>query len=298
MTFKQWLKFIEIQSLVASALPLILGNLYAVKTYHLIHPTYAIVFALVAFALQMAVNVWNNLSDFQRATSDEWKNGVNNIIGEAGITPVQGWGTLFGLVAFVAIGGIWLVTVTGLPLLFMGIIGFVIAYWYAGTPVPLSRTPFGELASGLTMGYLIFLAATYVNIAPTFNFTLLWHAIFASAVAWFAIGNIMLANNLGDFEEDVAEGRHTLAFYLGKATTLKLFGWIYDAGYVMVIISVLLGILPWTALIAILSYPIVHRNVRKFQANPAKNPNFILAIKNAVVISIFLAIGLGLGLIF
>src|SRR5699024_11780634 len=53
---------------------------------------------------------------------------------------------------------------SGWPLLIMGLIGFWVVYWYAGTPLPLSRTPFGELASGLTMGYLIFLSATYVNI--------------------------------------------------------------------------------------------------------------------------------------
>ena len=29
MTLKTWLKFVEIQSLVASVLPLVLGNLYA-----------------------------------------------------------------------------------------------------------------------------------------------------------------------------------------------------------------------------------------------------------------------------
>ena len=192
MTLKTWLKFVEIQSLVASVLPLVLGNLYAAITYQHMNAVLAIVFVIVAFALQMAVNVWNNLQDFKSATSEEWKNGVNNIVGSGGITPRQGWTTLIALVLIVAVGGLWLVSQTGIPLLVMGLIGFVVAYWYAGTPLPLSRTPFGELASGLTMGYLIFLSATYVNVAPTFTTELVLHAIVASAISWFAIGDIML----------------------------------------------------------------------------------------------------------
>lgn len=295
MTLKTWLKFVEIQSLVASALPLILGNLYAANTYHHMNAVPAIVFVIVAFALQMGVNVWNNLQDFKSATSDEWKNGVNNIVGSGGITPREGWTTLIGLVLIVVVGGLWLVTQTGIPLLIMGLIGFAVAYWYAGTPLPLSRTPFGELASGLTMGYLIFLSATYVNVAPVFNGELLLHAIVASAISWFAIGDIMLANNIGDYEEDLAENRHTLVWHLGKERAVKLFGWIYLAGYLMLILSVVLGILPWPALLALVSFPIVRKNSRAFQANPIK-PNFPQAIKNAVVISVTLAIGLVIGL--
>ncbi|MBJ7682117.1 prenyltransferase [Weissella confusa] len=291
MTLKTWLKFVEIQSLVASVLPLVLGNLYAAITYQHMNAVLAIVFVIVAFALQMAVNVWNNLQDFKSATSEEWKNGVNNIVGSGGITPRQGWTTLIALVLIVAVGGLWLVSQTGIPLLVMGLIGFVVAYWYAGTPLPLSRTPFGELASGLTMGYLIFLSATYVNVAPTFTTELVLHAIVASAISWFAIGDIMLANNIGDYEEDLAENRHTLVWYLGKERAVKVFGWIYLAGYIVLILAVILRILPWPALITLVSFPIVMKNTKAFQANPIK-PHFPQAIKNAVVISLTLAIGL------
>lgn len=297
MSIKTWLKFVEIQSLVASVLPLVLGNLYAAITYQEFHTGYAIVFAIVVLSLQMVANVWNNIQDFKSATSDEWKNGVNNIIGKGGISQRQGWITLLVLALIAAVGGLWLATQTGWPLLIMGLIGFWVVYWYAGTRLPLSRTPFGELASGLTMGYLIFLSATYVNIAPTFNGELVFKAIIASAIAWFAIGDIMFANNIGDYDEDVAEGRHTLAWYLGKDRAVKAFGWVYIAGYVMLIIAVVTGILPWLSLVALVSFPIVMKNVKAFQANPIK-PNFPYAIKNAVVISVTLAIGLILALIF
>lgn len=296
MTVKSLLKFVEIQSLVASLLPLILANLYSLNSYHQFNWLLALAFATVAFALQMGVNVWNNLQDFKHAQSDDWKNGVNNIIGSAGITEGQAYLVLSILVFFAGSVGLWLVSQTGWPLLIMGVIGFVVAYWYAGTPWPLSRTPFGELASGLTMGYLIFLAGVYVNVAPSFSLSMALKAMLASAVAWFAIADIMLANNIGDYEEDLAEGRHTLPSYLGKARAVKLFGWIYVMGYGLLIIAVLLRVLPWPALIALLSIPIVYKNTGHFQADPAKGHNFIQAIRNALVISIFLALGLGLAL--
>ncbi|RRG18885.1 prenyltransferase [Weissella viridescens] len=268
-----------------------LGYLYTLNAYDTFNWVNALVFALIAFALQMAVNVWNNLQDYRVASSDTWKNGVNNIVGSAGYTLRQVWLVLLILVGFAGVLGLWLVTQTGWPLLIMGLIGVFVAYWYAGTPLPLSRTPFGELASGLTMGYLIFLAAVYVNVAPLMTWTLIWHAMVASAIAWFAIADIMLANNIGDYEEDMAEGRHTLVAVLGKPAALKLFGGIYVAGYVVLIVAIILRILPWPSLLALLSAPIVFKNVKAFQADPQKK-NFIMAIKNVVVISVTLAIGL------
>lgn len=288
---KNLLKLLEVQSLVAAVLPLMLGFLYTLNVYQQFNGVNALVFALIAFALQMGVNVWNNLQDFRAASSEEWKNGVNNIVGAAGYTVRQVGLVLFILVGFAGIAGLWLVTRTGWPLLIMGLIGFLVAYWYAGTPLPLSRTPFGELASGLTMGYLIFLAAVYVNVAPLLTWTLIWHAMVASAIAWFAIADIMLANNIGDYEEDLAEGRRTLVALLGKPNALRLFGGIYVAGYVVLIIAVVLGILPWASLMALISAPVVFKQVRQFQADPQKK-NFPLAIKNVVLISITLALGL------
>nr|WP_239517509.1 UbiA family prenyltransferase [Weissella uvarum] len=285
------MKLVEIQSLVASALPLLLGYLWTLNEYHQFNGMNAVMFALVAFALQMGVNVWNNLQDYRSAKSEEWKQGVNNIVGAAGYTQKQVWVVLLSLVAFAGVIGLWLVTRTGWPLLVMGLIGFLVAYWYAGTPLPLSRTPFGELASGLTMGYLIFLAAVYVNVAPLLNWTLVWHAMLASAIAWFAIADIMLANNIGDYEEDLAEGRHTLVAHLGKPRALKLFGYVYAAGYLVLLVAVVLNILPWPALLALISIPVVYKNVQRFQADPQKK-NFPLAIKNVVAISVTLGIGL------
>lgn len=292
MTVKDFLKFVEVQSLIASALPLILANLYTATMYHTINPLYAILFALVAFALQMAVNVWNNLQDFRHAVSDDWKNGENNIVGSAGISLKTGMIILLGLTGFAGITGLWLVSQVGLPLLWMGMIGFIVAFWYAGTPLPLSRTPFGELASGLTMGFLIFLAATYINVTPMMDWSVVGNAALASAICWFAIANIMLANNICDYDEDVAEERHTLVWYLGKEKALRLFWIIYVVGYVALVSAVLFNVLPWPALLGLVSVPLVYKNTKAFQADPHKARTFINAIKNAVLISVTVALGL------
>lgn len=292
MSVKDFLKFVEIQSLVASALPLILANLYSATMYNHVNAGPAILFALVAFALQMAVNVWNNLQDFRHAVSDDWKNGENNIVGSAGIGMKTGLIILLGLTAFAGVIGLGLVATVGWPLLWMGIIGFIVAFWYAGTPLPLSRTPFGELASGLTMGFLIFLAATYINVTPLIDLGMIGKAALASAICWFAIANIMLANNICDYDEDVAEERHTLVWYLGKETALKLFWIIYLAGYAALIIAVIFNVLPWPALLGLISMPLVYKNTKAFQADPNKARTFINSIKNAVLLSITVSLGL------
>lgn len=292
MSVKDFLKFVEVQSLVASALPLLLANLYSATMYDHVNGLNAVLFALVAFALQMAVNVWNNVQDFRHAVSDDWKNGENNIVGSAGISVKTGLMILALLTGFAGLIGLYLVAQVGLPLLWMGIIGFIVAFWYAGTPLPLSRTPFGELASGLTMGFLIFLAATYINVTPVMDLQMIGKAALASAICWFAIANIMLANNICDYDEDVAEERHTLVWYLGKEKALKLFWVIYLAGYAALISAVVLNVLPWPALLGLISLPIVYKNTKAFQADPHKARTFINSIKNAVMLSITVSLGL------
>lgn len=296
MSVKDFLKFVEVQSLVASALPLLLANLYSATMYDNVNGLYAMLFALVAFALQMAVNVWNNLQDFRHAVSDDWKNGENNIVGSAGISLKMGMVILLALTGFAGFIGLWLVTQVGLPLLWMGIIGFIVAFWYAGTPLPLSRTPFGELASGLTMGFLIFLAATYINVTPLMDVEMIGKAALASAICWFAIANIMLANNICDYAEDVAEERHTLVWYLVKPKALKLFWLIYLAGYAALILAVVFNVLPVSALLGLVSLPLVYKNTKAFQADPHKGRTFINSIKNAVLLSITVSLGLVIAL--
>ncbi|WP_137606003.1 1,4-dihydroxy-2-naphthoate polyprenyltransferase [Lactiplantibacillus daoliensis] len=300
---KVFLEFVEIKSLIASVLPFVLGSLYAVYNYHQVHLGYLILFFIASSLFHMATNANDNYQDFLHAPRDAANQEFledTNVVGANQISIKQARTLTFGLGGISLILGIWLVTQTGLPLLWMGIYSYAVGYFYAGGPKPISSGPFGEFFSGFTMGFMIFWISVYINtydVAPiTWQSTL--NVLVSAGLAIFAISNIMLANNICDMDEDIALGRHTIVSYFGKPVMLQVFAWSYIVGYICLMVAVWIGVLPKLSLLTLLSVIPVLKNTRQFMHKQVKRETFILAIKNASIICLSFVVFMGLGLIF
>ncbi|KRK26941.1 1,4-dihydroxy-2-naphthoate octaprenyltransferase [Lactiplantibacillus pentosus DSM 20314] len=150
------------------------------------------------------------------------------------------------------------------------------------------------------MGFMIFWIAVFINtydVAPlSWSSTL--GVLIASGLAIFAISNIMLANNICDMDEDIALGRHTILYYLGKPVMLQVFAWSYVAGYACLVIAVIMGVLPKFSLLTLISIIPVWKNTRIFMHKQVKRETFTISIKNATLICLSFIVFMGLGLIF
>ncbi|MFC6201129.1 1,4-dihydroxy-2-naphthoate polyprenyltransferase [Lactiplantibacillus nangangensis] len=300
---KVFLEFVEIKSLIASVLPFVLGSLYAVYNYHQVHLGYLLLFFVASSLFHMATNANDNYQDFLHAPRDAANQEfleATNVVGVNQISIRQARTLTFGLGGISLILGLWLVTQTGLPLLWMGIYSYAVGYFYAGGPKPISSGPFGEFFSGFTMGFMIFWISVYINTYDVAPIT--WHGTFnvmiSAGLAIFAISNIMLANNICDMDEDIALGRHTIVSYLGKPVMLQVFAWSYIVGYICLMVAVWIGVLPKLSLLTLLSVIPVLKNTRQFMRKQVKRETFILAIKNASIICLTFVVCMGLGLIF
>lgn len=300
---KVFLEFVEIKSLIASVLPFVLGTLYAIYNYQQVHLGYLALFFIASSLFHMATNANDNYQDFLHAPRNDANREfleTTNVVGVNQISIQQARVITFGLGGVSLLLGLWLVSRTGLPLLWMGLYSYAVGYFYSGGPKPISAGPFGEFFSGFTMGFMIFWIAVYINtydqVALTFKGT--GQVLVASGLAIFAISNIMLANNICDMQEDIALGRHTILYYLGKPTMLRVFAWSYVAGYVCLVIAVIIGVLPKFSLLTLVSAIPVFKNTKVFLKHQVKTETFILAIKNASLICLMFAVFMGLGLIF
>ncbi|BDZ30431.1 1,4-dihydroxy-2-naphthoate polyprenyltransferase [Lactiplantibacillus sp. WILCCON 0030] len=300
---KVFLEFVEIKSLIASVLPFVLGSLYAVYNYHQVHLGYLLLFFIASSLFHMATNANDNYQDFLHAPRDKANQEfleATNVVGVNQISISQARTITFGLGGVSLLLGLWLVTQTGWPLLWMGLYSYAVGYFYAGGPKPISAGPFGEFFSGFTMGFMIFWISVYINtfdVAPiTWQSTA--NVLISAGLAIFAISNIMLANNICDRDEDIALGRHTIVSYFGKRVMLQVFAWSYIVGYVCLMIAVWLGVLPKLSLLTLLSVIPVLKNTRQFMRKQVKRETFILAIKNASIICLTFVVCMGLGLIF
>lgn len=237
--------------------------------------TFLLIFSAICFHL--AVNGHNQLSDYRRyQNSTAAQNSTNNIIKCFDISIPWAYSVLAILLLLFAGSGLYLAYLSGWPLLLLGSLSFLVGYCYSGGPYPMSQIPLGELASGLAMGLNITLIGVYINIynAPTYNN---WFWLTGSIVtlpAVFTIANIMLANNICDKDEDVVIGRKTLAYYLGTKHSLTLLQANYVLSYLGLILSAVLGYLPWLVLLSLLTVKSDYQLVQGFVKAPDKVTTF------------------------
>ncbi|KRK97182.1 1,4-dihydroxy-2-naphthoate octaprenyltransferase [Secundilactobacillus odoratitofui DSM 19909 = JCM 15043] len=301
MSVKVFLELVEAKAKIASVWPFFMGLFFAYYVYGQVNWPLAITFFVAMLLFNMSVDAHDNYEDYQGATeaAAEWKQKTN-IIGVHNLSLKLIRNLILVMAGSATILGILMVIETGWPLLVMGVFCFLVGYFYAAGPLPISQTPFGEVFSGLTMGFVITLISVYINTFPVeaITWSLFWRVLLASGIAVFAISNIMLANNLCDADEDRTLNRKTIVYYFGKPVMIKVFAFNVVAGYLCLIASVFLNLLPYTSLLVLFSAPIVYRNTRAFMAKQVKKETFKFAVQNALVEALFCIVLIGIGTIF
>lgn len=299
MSFKTFLKYVEIQTKVASFFPFLVGLLFVIYRYDTFKPINTLIFFAAMLIFDLTTTAINNYMDYKKATTDEYRR-TENIIGQANV-PVKLARNIIFIMLATAIGlGIWLVFRTDLIVLLIGILCFIIGVFYTYGPVPISRIPLGEVFSGLTMGFGILFLVVYVNafdqgIANLFingrhlsfqvNLVLLGEIIWVSLPLVFTIANIMLANNICDLEDDIKNRRFTLPYYIGRKRAVWLYNALYAATFVAILTAVLFNVLPTIILLSLLIIIPVYKHISLFNKKQIKSETFPLAIKNLVLVN-------------
>lgn len=308
MKFSSFLKLVEIQTKVASVLPFAIGTLVSLYIFGHFNWANFLIMAVSLLCIDMATTAINNYTDYQKAihTTGYGYNEHNAIVKyELSINVVRV--TILSLITVGVLMGILLVLITDWLVLAMGAVAFGIGITYTFGPIPISRTPFGELVSGLTMGFGIPLIAIYihqpdpawlmVNLSAngTLNMSIAfwtWLKVFWISIPLvMGISNIMLANNICDMEEDWNNHRYTLALSIGKVWSLKLYKFAVMMAYISVLIAVILGVAPWSTLSIYLSLPLVFKLTKAFSNNPVKAITFVNAVKSFILLSVTYMLG-------
>ncbi|WEG73353.1 1,4-dihydroxy-2-naphthoate polyprenyltransferase [Vagococcus intermedius] len=310
MTLGVFLKLVEIQTKLASLFPFLIGVLFSLNYFGTVNWLNTLIFFVGMLVFDMTTTAINNFMDYKKAKDEMYKREVN-IVGQANLKEKQVSRLIILMLIISAVVGMILTYRTGWLLLIMGGICCFIGVFYTYGPVPLSRMPLGELFSGVTMGFGIFMMTVYIN-AYQLNFFFLqienWAFVMrgdlkvllilliASLPMVFTIANIMLANNLCDMEEDVKNHRYTLPYYIGREVGIKLFNILMYACYIVVIFGVVVGIYKWPVLLVLLTLPLTKKNLESFNKEQVKQKTFIISIKNLVIFNVTLIVGLMMSL--
>ena len=285
MNFKIFAELIELKAKTASIFPFLLGLAYSLYHYKSVNLSALAIYFVAMFMFNCFVDIWDNYNDYHKAvdTDDYQKN--TNIIGRENLS----MGLIKSLLAFFFFGslilGIIVALMTGWAVFWLGLLCYAVGVFYAGGPKPLSSLPLGELLSGLTMGYVIFLICLYINSSQNFvwSFANLATTFLIALPNTLLIANLMLANNTCDLEEDEANHRYTIVHYIGKKAALIWWTTALILAFVAIVVAVILGLLSPIMLLILLIAPLIIKFARPYLQKQVKKETFISSVKILMV---------------
>ena len=313
MKIKAFLKLVEIQTKVASVIPFMTALVYVLYSTGRLNAVNMVVMFFSMLIFDMTVTALNNYFDYKRA---EKKHGYNYEIHNSIVQYQLKISTvrvvIIIMIVVSAALGLLLVYLTNIITLILGAACFAIGIVYSYGPMPISRTPFGEIFSGLTMGLGIPFITYFINVfdqnvlnislvSNTFSLSFDLYQIvgicLVSLPAVFGIANIMLANNICDMEDDLPNKRYTLPIVVGKERAIVLLKILFALAYAAIVAAVVLGVLPLYSLLTLLTIIPLTKNIKHFTANPTKKDTFGAIVGSFVMITVSLIITIGLGVL-
>ena len=253
MNLSQFFALIRPRTLTAAFSPVVLGAAMGATQFAPTQPIglsiiYTLGILICVLSAQIAANIWNEYFDFKSGLDLTQAAGNSGSIVRDGISPaiIKRWGymtTILPLILGIALAKA--VTWWYIP---VGMLCILTSILYSGGPKPISRTPFGELASGLAMGFAIVGITLYA-----WTHTLHWTYLIPAIPSTILIGAIMMTNNLRDFTNDANHGRRTLVILLGRERSLQLLQGLFLISSLWILIWTILGVIPWPSLVALLS---------------------------------------------
>jgi 1,4-dihydroxy-2-naphthoate octaprenyltransferase len=194
--------------------------------------------------IQIGTNLINDYYDYKNGVDTPEMIGPSMVIQRGLLTPDE---VYWGGIATFALGslfGLILVALCGWPILALGFISVLAGYFYTANPLPLAYLALGEATVFIFMGPVIVVGAYYVQremfaLAP----------FLISLPVACLVAAILQANNIRDLQSDKERGKNTLATVIGRqAATWELAVLVYGA-FVLTVLLILLGYLPWPVLL-------------------------------------------------
>lgn len=253
MNLSQFFALIRPRTLTAAFSPVVLGAAMGATQFETVQPiwlslVYTVDILICVLSAQIAANIWNEYFDFKSGLDLTQAAGNSGSIVRDGISPaiIKRWGymtTILPLILGIALAKA--VTWWYIP---VGTLCILTSILYSSGPKPISRTPFGELASGLAMGFAIVGITLFA-----WTHTLHWTYLIPAVPSTILIGAIMMTNNLRDFTNDANHGRRTLVILLGRERGLQLLQGLFLISSLWILIWTICGVIPWPSLVALLS---------------------------------------------
>jgi 1,4-dihydroxy-2-naphthoate polyprenyltransferase len=286
-----WVKAVRAPFFTASVISVILGGIIAWNITGEFHVLNFILTVLGVVFVHAGTNLVNDYFDHKSNLDEINKDytpfsGGSRVIQDKELSPKAMF--IAGILMFILAGGIglYLNAITkGNTILYIGIAGFFIGYFYTAKPLKLGYTMLGEFITFLAYGPLIVYGAYYI-IAQEHA----WIPVLASIPNGLLVGLILYINEFPDHDADKQVGKKTIVVALGKAKAVKLYNFLMIFNYVWVALGIILNFLPLYSLVIIITIPLTVKAIKTANLNYDKIKELLPA--NAATIGLQTVFGI------
>jgi 1,4-dihydroxy-2-naphthoate octaprenyltransferase len=285
--------------LTATIVPVFLGLAAAAYDHHFSLGLAALTL-LGAIAVHLGLNVTNDVFDTQSGvdevnfTPTKFSGGSRVLqYGLVSMGQMVALAAVFYAVAIIV--GLVLVAISGLGLLWLGVAGVLISYFYTAPPLRLVHRGLGELCVALGFGPIMVLGAYFVQ---TGHYAL--RPLILSIPVAILVMLILYANEVPDRFADAKAGKRTLVVRMQPATVVRGYVASVSVAYLVIIVGVAFGVLPWPTLISLITIPLAYQTWKGLQAHYdspyqlmsylGKNVNLHLATGLLLIVGVLLGI--------
>jgi len=280
-TVRMWVQAVRPFSFTASIVPVLLGTAVAV-TQGLFNPGLLLLTLLGAVAIQGAANLFSDYFDYRGGYDTPESYGSSGVLVRGILQPSEVFLAGLVLIALDIAIGFYLTAIRGTPILVLGVLGALGAYFYSGKPVAYKYRALGDPMIFLLFGPLMVLGAYYVQ-ARAIELIPMLYALPVGCL----VTAILHVNNIRDIPFDARGGGVTVARALGlRGAKLLLYG-LLAAAYVLVIAGIAHGTFVRGSAIALLSAPLAWTLVKQVAAATAPADLVMLDVAAARVHLVF-----------
>ena len=286
-TVKDWIIATRPWSFPASAMPVMVTMAWLWNQGLMVHWGLGVLALVNIVLVHAAGNVWSDYFDFRQGVDAKDTYGVRTLV-DGQFTPKELLRLSVGLQILAVALGLTMVWLTGLTLLWIGLIGIALSLLYP----PLKYMALGDLV----------IMACY-SVLPMLGVTFICHEAVEPQALWLAVpvGSITVAilhsNNTRDIETDGRAKIRTFAMLTGRSFAIGMYIFELALPYLWLAFTAVMGFLtPWT-LTACITIPVAMKNIRSVLAYKKEGLSAIASLDEAtaqlqLMFSLTLIIGL------
>ena len=287
---KLWILASRPKTLPAAAAPVFVGT--AVAAYEGVFKPLPAIFAfIVSLLIQIGTNFVNDYGDFKKGTDKKDRVGPQRFMTLGLITPREMKTAIILTFSLAFVLGLYLVSLGGIPALFIGVFSIVAGISYTAGPFPLAYNGLGDVFVFIFFGLVATVGTYYVQALSVSSL-----AVWASVPVGLLITNILVVNNYRDADDDKQSGKKTLAVIFGKSfARLQYLLSVVFSYLVLIFIYFKFDLPKLSLLLSIAILPLGIKNIKEIYIKTGSELNNTLA-KTAVFSALF-SIAFSIGLI-